>query len=35
MAVADQEITMGPGDAILGDASVASKIDYVISGIQR
>jgi hypothetical protein len=35
LAVDDQEITMGPGDQILGDASVASKVDFVISGIQR
>jgi hypothetical protein len=35
LAVDDQEITMTAGDAIYGDASVASKVDFVISGIQR
>ncbi len=35
LAIDDQEITMEAGDLIQGDASVASKIDYVISGIER
>ena len=35
MAIADQEITMGSTDTLLGDASVGGKLDYVISGIQR
>jgi hypothetical protein len=35
MAVEDNELTMGAGDQIQGDASIAAKIDYVISGIER
>jgi hypothetical protein len=35
LAIDDQEITLGVGDQILGDGSVASKLDYVISGIER
>ena len=35
LAIDDQEITMASGDAIYGDASVAAKVDFVISGIQR
>jgi hypothetical protein len=35
LALDDQEITMASGDAIYGDASVANKVDFVISGIQR
>ena len=35
LAIDDQEITLGAADQILGDASVASKLDYVISGIER
>jgi len=35
LAIDDQEITLGAADQILGDASVANKLDYVISGIER
>jgi hypothetical protein len=35
LVIDDQEITMAPNDQILGDASAAGVIDYVISGIQR
>lgn len=35
LAVDSDEITMEPGDKIQGDASVATKIDYVISGVER
>ncbi len=34
-AVDDQELTMGAGDTIWGDASVDNDVHYVISGIQR
>lgn len=34
LAIDDQEITMGSGDKIRGDAS-AANVEYVISGIQR
>ncbi len=35
LVIDDQEITMASGDAIKADASAASVIDFVISGIQR
>ena len=35
MAVEDNELTLAQGDQVLGDASVASKLDCVISGIER
>lgn len=35
MAIEDQEITLGAADQIQGDGSVATKLDYVISGIER
>lgn len=35
LAIDDQELTMEAGDKVQGDASVASKIDYVISGVER
>ena len=31
----DTEISLGASDQIQGDGSVASKLDYVISGIER
>lgn len=31
----EEKITMGAGDLIEGDAAVATKIDYVISGVER
>jgi len=31
----DTEISLGTSDQIQGDGSVASKLDYVISGIER
>ena len=33
--VIDWVITLGPADAITGDADAASKVDYVISGVER
>src|SRR5437879_3727636 len=35
LVVEQDELTMAAGDQIQGDASVASKIDFVISGIER
>ncbi|HEV2209973.1 MAG TPA: hypothetical protein VG167_14425 [Verrucomicrobiae bacterium] len=35
LAIEDQEVTMGAGDQILGDASAVSAVDWVMSGIQR
>jgi hypothetical protein len=35
LAIDDQELTMEAGDKVQGDASVANKIDYVISGVER
>ncbi|SRR6266851_6216971 len=35
LIVEENELTMAAGDVIQGDASVASKIDFVISGIER
>lgn len=35
LAVEEAELTMEAGDKIQGDASVASKLDYVISGVER
>jgi hypothetical protein len=35
LAIDDQEVTMGPSDTILGDASATGVVDIVISGIQR
>ncbi len=35
VAIEDNEVTLAAGDLILGDASVANKIDCVISGIER
>jgi len=35
LAIDDQEITMGPGDKVRGDASSGGTVDFVISGIQR
>ncbi len=33
--VDDQEITMSVNDQVLGSADVGSKVDFVVSGIQR
>ena len=33
--VDDSEITLDAEDSIRGDASVASKLDYVLSGVER
>ncbi len=35
LAIDDQELTMEVGDKVQGDASIASKVDYVISGVER
>ena len=35
LLIEDSELTLGEGDQILGDASEASKVDCVISGIER
>ena len=35
LLIEDNELTMAAGDQVLGDGSVASKIDCVISGIER
>lgn len=35
LLVYDDEITMDTGDKIQGDASVADKIDYTISGVTQ
>ena len=35
LALDDNEITLGAGDQIVGDGSVASQLDCVISGIER
>ena len=35
VAIDNQEITLAQSDQILGDGSVALKLDYVISGIER
>ena len=35
LVIEQDELTMAAGDLIQGDASVASKIDFVISGIER
>ena len=35
LAVFDDELTMFAGDQILGDGSIAGKLDCVISGIER
>ena len=35
MAVLDDEVVMEAADIIQGDASVASVIDYTISGVQK
>jgi hypothetical protein len=35
LAVEENEVTLAAGDQIQGDASVASKVDCVISGIER
>ena len=34
-SIDDQEVTMGAGDQILGDASAINAVDWVMSGIQR
>jgi hypothetical protein len=31
----EEKITMGAGDQIEGDASAATIVDYVISGVER
>jgi len=33
--VMDNEVTLEAGDMIEGDAAVASKIDYVVSGVEN
>jgi hypothetical protein len=35
LAITAEELTMGALDQIQGDASLANKIDYVISGLER
>ena len=35
MAVLDDEVVMEAADIIEGDASVASQVDYTISGLQK
>jgi len=35
LAMDDNEITLGAGDQIVGDASAATQLDCVISGIER
>jgi hypothetical protein len=34
-AIDDDEVTLAPGDKILGEASDADKIEFVISGVER
>ncbi len=31
----DQELTLGAGDKIQGDTTTASKVDFVISGVEN
>ncbi len=31
----NDDITLGPGDKVQGDASVASVVDYTVSGIEE
>ena len=35
LGIEEAELTMEAGDKIQGDASVANKLDYVISGVER
>lgn len=35
MGVEDEELTLGAGDAIQGDASAADVIDYTIHGVEE
>jgi len=35
MWIHSDEFTLGPGDAIEGDASVAADVDYTISGVEE
>ena len=33
--VVDEELTLGVGDSLEGKASSATKVDYVVSGVER
>jgi len=35
LLVMDDEVTLEAGDMIEGDAAVASKLDYVVSGVEN
>lgn len=35
MGLSEEEVTLDPGDVIQADATVASKVDYIIGGIEN